>query len=156
MNDHMDENYDYLNCDEIDDENSSLEEDYDETDYDEEEDNDNTDPEEAELLNKIKRQSEEYNRRIEKLKAEELKYKEAKEKYNKKKHDGNLFYKSKMEGDTIIERLGYDKEAKKNPKPGMVENFIDTRVQNPKARIAIYLGIIVICAGLLIYRFFIA
>ena len=111
-----------------------------------------------ELLNKMRKQTEEYEKQLKKMKEAEREYREAKEECYKK-HDRRRAFelnlnKSNLEGDTIIERLGYDADAKKHPEKHpelhMMERFIDNRVKNPNMRIAIYIGIIIICLGIIV------
>lgn len=54
--------------------------------------------------------------------------------------------KSNLKGDNIIERLGYDKKAKENPKP----NFLEKKIINKNTRMILYVVAIVAMLTLII------
>ena len=130
---------------------SDDEEYYDESDYDDEPD---YDPEIRDLILELIDAKEKLDTEAEAAKAQKKYY----EKKSKKKPRG-LFDSSvdpEMRGKPLLDRLGYDREAKANKKPSLAEKIIDRVIRHPKVRVLFYaiLGIAGLALGIFV-KFFI-
>ncbi len=101
------------------------------------------------LLNKMRDQSKRYEREIKKMQKSREIYENASKEIRSNADKRGFFElnlnKSNLKGNTILERLGYDKTAKNDPKYHRVEGFIDSKITTPKARNIFYGVISIIC-----------
>ena len=116
-----------------------ADEDLDEPDYD---------PEIRDLILELIDAKEKLDTEAEAAKAQKKYY----EKKSKKKPRG-LFDSTvdpEMRGKSLLDRLGYDREAKANKKPSLAEKIIDRVIRHPKARVLFYaiLGIAGLALGI--------
>lgn len=124
---------------------------------DEDEYEEDIDEEIEDLYEKIRKQSLKYEQEIERMQKSRVEYEAArkalKDSSKKRGHFELDLSKSNLEGDTLLERLGYDKTAKGNPKYHRMENYIDSHIKDSKTRIAIYAGVCIVCIIFLIIKF---
>lgn len=106
---------------------------------------------EKELIEKMRLQSDKYQAELDKLKQSRENFESATKEAQKSSKDRRGFFelnlgKSNLEGNTVLERLGYDKDAKNKPyeERHPVETFLDRKVTNPKVRFVLYLGFIIL------------
>ncbi len=106
---------------------------------------------EEDLLEKMRIQSEQYKAEIAKMQKSREDYENAKRELKKDSKNHRGFFeldlkKSNLEGNTILERLGYDKDAKNKPyeERHPVETYFEKKVTDSRVRIGIYIGLIVL------------
>lgn len=107
-------------------------------------------PSDEEFAKNIKKYNESYERKIKELQIKEEKYGNS----LKRKPKKDIFGRRHLEGDTVIERLGYDAEAKKK-KESKFDNLLNKYVKNKGAQMAIYIAIILICIGIIVFKYII-
>ena len=114
-----------------------------------------------ELQNSIFRQNSIFEKHLKQMREMQEKYQEKAEEAEALKNEKRGFFelnlnKSNLKGDTIFERLGYDKDVKNKPyeETHKLENWIDTHITNPKLRIGLYGGFCILCLILIILSFF--
>ena len=126
----------------------------DEEDYYEEDEEYDQEDELKSLINEIRDTKKKLDVEVEAAEAKKKYY----EKKNKKKPRG-LFDASidpEMRDKPLLDKLGYDRDAKLNKKPSKVEKIIDKILKNPKVRVAFYalVGLAGLALGI-IAKFFI-
>ena len=107
-------------------------------------------PSDEEFAKNIKKFNESYERKMKELQIKEEKYGDS----LKRKPKKDIFGRKHLEGATVIERLGYDAEAKKK-KENKFDNLLNKYIKDKGAQMAIYIAIILICVGIVVFKYII-